>query len=370
MQDTVALGAYPAPPLYVSGEARSIEWWERRLFLLPLLILLSAIGQFVGPMLPDLYPGVVLAHLCALSFAWYVYWRISKVLPRTDTTSSGRPRRTIPGLIVVPSFLLFQATPYLLFQQLYTLKDTSFAHTVVALVTSIPITLIWPSKVAAYERFTAKRRNFALIIFSMLLTFFAIYAATLFGMPQLLKGSPAPWPTLLAFAQREAQKVDKAAVLTRIMTQDNTFLFPSSDSSLPLRASFYFDANGSEIEVDLLDSNPPRLLVTRGSGGRGDPVEPAEAELLNNRLANITFGPRDLYIQTEAEARRHGIELHSAPPISYVTVSLYPGTDFSSLRGAETVWHISYIYKTPTGLSSLWIYADAATGEILQREEH
>lgn len=379
MQDTVALGAYTEAILSAPSDQRPLEWWERWRVLLPIMILLCLIGQFIAPMLPDVYPVLVVSLIATLASLGYAYWRVSKILPwskepQIEYTQDGpkvvrRPRRTIYSFALSPVNLLLYSTLTMIFRSIDVSQYTSLAFNLCALLASILFVFLWPSNMAKLERFNRNNLLFAVLLVGQAVAFIIIYASVFYGIPRLLAGPPASWPNLVAFAQREADKVTNDARLMLVRSSKNFYVATPSDANFPMKVSFYFSTSDQPIEVNVVDTNPPRLISVHDTSLIG-PAETSEVLNITRRIASIALGPRDLYLQTESEARQFAIDHHSDPSDLIVNASLYLSQDYQAKRGAETIWTIDYIYRTPTGLLSLDFTADASTGKIIDRGEN
>ncbi len=377
MQDTQAIGSYTLPLSYVPAAPRLFDWWERWRALLPLLLFVCLVGQFVTPMVPDLRLSAILLQLATSAFAWYVFWRVSRLIYGTRAERKANKAAGIltanlyspSNLGLTTANLSSMSSGYLLIPNIIAFPFMSQAFLLFAFLGSCSFMFAWPHKIALIENILASRRNVFLVNIVSFVVMVLAFAFIWVGFPHFLRGSSASWPDLLAFAQHQADNSGSDAVLDSVLTRPITNLYSSFDTSSPLQLTFTFSTNQGSIEVTVADTNPPRFISSQDSKYINSNRPSADLNTIKSRVASVKYSPRELYIQTEAEGRKFALANQSNPDDPIVTVSMYPSTDHRELRGAETVWNVSYGYKTPTGYATLILRIDAASGEILEREE-
>jgi hypothetical protein len=198
---------------------------------------------------------------------------------------------------------------------------------------------------------------------------FAIVTFLAFQVPRyIFVGPPAPWPKLLAFAQDQAGRIDKDATLRSISARPPYGLSgPYSSKNIVLELRFTFNnRSGENIDVVMLDVDPPRLLSSIRNSSYGSFLEgDRELDKFRELAATIKLSPREVYALTEEEATAFGKEKHStvSPDINIAL-----DDNGQALFGVPAWWNIRYAADQVQGYPSLFLRVDSATGKVVARE--
>ncbi|HKP53142.1 MAG TPA: hypothetical protein VJ183_10885 [Chloroflexia bacterium] len=218
------------------------------------------------------------------------------------------------------------------------------------------------------ERVISGRPAFYLSL-GILLSLFVPVTFLIFQVPMyIFVGPPAPWPTLFAYAQDQAERMDKDAVLWEVSARP-PFEAPGpySPENTPLEVSFAFYAPDAEsIGLKVLDVDPPRLLsIEHGSQYAGSPIPNDMLRKQKECLASVRLGPREVYSLTGSEGLDFGKEKGSTVS-PYLSLNLYCDKRYSF--GETAGWYISYLADQSADISSLRLSVDGATGKVVGRE--
>jgi hypothetical protein len=198
---------------------------------------------------------------------------------------------------------------------------------------------------------------------------FVIVTFLAFQVPRyIFIGPPAPWLKLLAFAQSQAERIDKDATLRSISARPPYgFSGPYSSKNIVLELHFTFNNTaGENIDVVMLDLDPPRLLSsTRNSSFRSFLEGDRELARFRERAATIKLSPREVYALTEEEGMAFGKEKNSAVSPD---INIALDDNGQALFGVPTWWNIRYAANQVQGYPSLFLRVDSTTGMVIARE--
>ena len=131
-------------------------------------------------------------------------------------------------------------------------------------------------------------------------------------VPQSSKFSS--WSLLFTTAKREAEKVDPSTVLVMVQTQvDQCDMGPAS-----LVLFTFIGSSGSEVEVDIEDSDPPSRALVDKKPANSQVITQEQREGFRAKADAVKIGPR------EACAAVLGDHNTYAPP---ALISMYAGED-------------------------------------------
>jgi hypothetical protein len=379
-------GANDAP---ADGHARG--WWERYLLLLIPLLLITMYLVYIWPSYLDLSP-IFLAWMVLVGATFlYVSVQVEDVLKTSEyrtlalkpdgTPVTLRKRRFASSMIkaatVMALYALVQGIAYRVTGNYESTGWYIFLPLIAALVFVTLFVLMWPGRASQLEAWMDTYSGFWVTVLVIVAVLLGSAAATWQIPAQAVQGPPASWSELLQFAQREAENVDKGAVLESVRARPPYRADrPYSPQSTAFEVKFTFlRPNGSGIEVEVLDTNPPRLQsVKKDQYSRvieSDTTLPQEtvSEYMA-KVSHVKISPRDAYRITEHEglafARQ---EAPSAPPgsnILDVSIGMYFDHDWQTKFGTPTGWNITYWL---TGESdTLHLRVDGASGQVVDRE--
>jgi hypothetical protein len=198
----------------------------------------------------------------------------------------------------------------------------------------------------------------------------------------VVEGPSESWKTLLAFAEREATRIDKDALLSSMIYASPPNLMHSASYTNTLELFFsYSTPSGGEIGIRFQDSSPTSTLRISSREGENVGIRQAiheQTEWAQNAriVADVQLAPREAVERTWTEAmdyaHRQGI---SNPDISLVL-------DIWTPDSKELVWRVQYGMRDPkqptpdyskkpvdirSGLNvEFWV--DARNGAIIERE--
>jgi hypothetical protein len=191
--------------------------------------------------------------------------------------------------------------------------------------------------------------------------------------PVLRMGPPAPWSEQVAFARREAQKVDEGVFLlgAQAKPENNPPSEFNPDKPLAVTIAFVRYCSFDTVVITIADTSPPTLLSVQGEPCNirttpttlPDPNYIKERQEYEEALAITTLGPRDIYSLTAAEGAKY-----SDPPL--VRLDVLVGSDAEDKLGVPAIWTVGYLDDSlvPPG-KDLILRIHPGTGEILRREE-
>jgi hypothetical protein len=373
------------------AEEREREWWEPFTPLLIILLLLAVVLSLYWQSYPDLVPlfaGLMILISAAL---WYVAWRVGDILKSSrytvvqfkpdGTPVTKRKRRFIAHLIQASATMILLAAinmvMYVLLQGDFESGNRSLlSYILVALVFTATFVIMWLGRATGLERFLDSYLGFWIIILLGMAIVGGVFFFTAFRSPALLaQGPPASWSTLLQFAQHQANKIDKGAVVESIIVDPPYYLDPPfTPKNTPFLTAFVFRRpNASSIRIEVFDTDPPRLQKVKDKwdylgfeGGTGLP-----ADLLptyNAHLQYVRLSPRNAYQATEQE----GLAFTQAAAPGHspdVHMSTFMEHDWQKWFGVPAGWNVEYTVSLPGGsYKSLNLRVDGATGKVLARE--
>jgi hypothetical protein len=198
------------------------------------------------------------------------------------------------------------------------------------------------------------------------------------GVP-VVNGPSASWDTMLAIAEREATKIDKAALLgpTVYASPPNIMRMSNYTDTLELKFS-YRTPSGDEIQIRFQDASPTSTLRISTMKGVAEGLyeQDRQAENTKRLVAPIKVTPREAVEHTWAEvldyAQRQGI---SNPQVTLLASLWTP-------ESKGLAWDLAYGMKDPNqptpdftkrpivtrlGLNARFL-VDAKTGTIVERE--
>jgi hypothetical protein len=194
------------------------------------------------------------------------------------------------------------------------------------------------------------------------------------------------WSAILAFAEQEADKIDKHALFGFGPTisarppgwYDNVLYAGPLTGSLELKFEYYRPKGGS-FSIYFEDAAPQDTLDTFVSEyGQPNP-DTSFDEDFRRRLAQVKISPREAlaitWNEAQTEAEKTGIQGATLEPLITFSDEILS-------------WHVYYGLRQPTPLSSqggqqatsmpapatttselfMWFVVDAATGQITQRD--
>jgi hypothetical protein len=381
MHDSVAddvVGNEAAAQVAASTEGQ--DRWYKLMPVLTLVLGLAAIGAYYVPAYPDLgLPlGMLLiaCWLCLLARSLYMTRAVQRSQPGPASWSYFAPMsqktRTFTDLLLPTSMtmVLFSGVQmiFVTLSHDYT-ADLSFAFSVAGFLCIGFATLLSAPAVrdTAFVRWLAKPVTG--LIFSVGI-FVLVIGLSLFitfeGPRYLTVGPAASQSQLFAFARTQAARIDKAAVLSSVRAG---IMYkapgPYSPDKTPMSVNFSFlGPTSGYIDVEVLDTDPPRLQRISNSEYDLDipPVE--QVSLLKAVEADLKIGPRDVYRLTEPEAQRvaqrKGITLQ-------LSMNAYLGCKCKEQYGVPLTWEVRYFASVfETELRSI---VDASSGKVLQSNE-
>jgi hypothetical protein len=189
-----------------------------------------------------------------------------------------------------------------------------------------------------------------------------------FQVPKyIFVGPSAPWPTLFAFAQGQAERIDKDAVLQSVSARPPYDLSaPYSPRNTPFELDFnYYGISGKDITIVVLDVDPPRLLSIRSESfySRAEGISDVLRES-RERAATVKLPPREVYALTEAEGLEFGKEGNATVS---PRLSLYVRDDMQDSVVVPAEWTITYIADQSPDYPWLILRVDGATGKVVGR---
>jgi len=201
--------------------------------------------------------------------------------------------------------------------------------------------------------------------------FFVLLAAVSFLVFQVPKyifvGPSAPWPALFAFAQGQAERIDKDAVMQSVSASPPYDLSaPYSPSDTPFEMDFnFYGISGKTIKIVVLDVDPPRLLSIRTESfySRAEGISD-ELRESKERVATVKLSPREVYALTEAEGLEFGKE-ESSTVLTHLI--LYVQDDLQDSVVVPAEWIITYIADQSPGYPWLILRVDGSTGKVVGR---
>jgi hypothetical protein len=207
------------------GHAR--EWWEQYVPLLIPLLLVTFYVVYIWPAYGDLWPLFITWMVLVTVVFWFVSAKVHKVLNLPEyrilhNTPDGEPivipkRRLVGPMVWASAFLvMFTALQGIVYTMSRSYDLTGifmFVTLLAALVFTIIFVLLWPRLAPGLEQ-----RFDTYFVFWMALLVLAVVlvgaAFTDYALTSQVSGPPATWADLLRLTQREAEKIDKGAMLS------------------------------------------------------------------------------------------------------------------------------------------------------------
>ncbi len=172
---------------------------------------------------------------------------------------------------------------------------------------------------------------------------------------------PSSWTAQLAAAQAEAWKIDKGAVLESVTADPVDFHPEQIAASSTFRLAFVFRRpSGESSRVELLDTDPPRVLEVKPSWDSMSPVpDQAYLQTLAKRLQTVLLSPREIYWQTLAA----GLTFSQSHGAVTPSITLFLENDWQPRWGIPTGWFVRY----SSAKGSLNLRVHPATGQVVEQ---
>lgn len=372
------LGIEPAPP-------------DRSLWLLPLVALMLLAGAVAIYFLPtnlDLLLPLCLWLSLATALLGVIAWRTIPIL----TSPSNKVVRHTPNgklitwnrfaslgsLLLVTILATALATIGMLAFALgypsFSLVSRQVAQPFVLLVTScvviILLLLAWLTRIRSLQKVLQLRFAGAGVLVIPVVIYLALssWLPSLLDYPSVSTGPFASWPAMIQFARHEADRIDKDAILYDVAVHSAQPHGPYAPQTSLFSVGFMFvRPTGEGIDIEVLDTNPIRLLYVRKQTQALVSSYEYAHERYADWLASIKLGPRDVYSLTEkgviAFARRNGMDAAEFRP--GMDTSLLFSDNWSSRYGVPALWNMYYMSDTFS--PSMDLYVDGATGRVLDR---
>jgi hypothetical protein len=169
-------------------------WLERWRLLLPLMLLISILGQFFWPAYPDIYPYLIIFVLVTSVCLWYVHIRAlisaRQVINVADVGSSNgllsvrRTKGTFYIMLMFPAFLFTLSIAFMLFFHSAGWGDSmTLAYSVTALFGSIMFVTIQLLRGESLSRLVSRSGVWLLTLFVIVMAYVSIFTMTFFVVP-------------------------------------------------------------------------------------------------------------------------------------------------------------------------------------------
>jgi hypothetical protein len=346
---------------------------------------------YIWPSYLNLSP-IFLAWMVLVGAAfWYVAVQVGNVLKtpeyrtvtlKPDGTPTTLQKRRfansmIKAAMVMALYAMVQGIVYVITGNYESTGWYIFLPLFAALVFVTLFVVVWPGRAWRLEAWLDTYPGFWVTVLVIAVVLLGSAAATWQIPAQAVQGPPASWSELLQFAQREAKKVDKDAVLEMVMARPPYRADrPYNPQSTAFEVSFTFlRPNGSGIEVEVLDTNSPRLQSVKtdqySRAIEEDTTIPQETVAeYETKLSHVQLSPRDAYRITEQEglafAREEAPGTPPAGNILDVSIGMFLHHDWQTKFGTPTGWNITYWLTSSD--SALHLRVDGASGQIVDRE--
>lgn len=364
-------------------------WWERFFPLFVLLLLLSIVGFYLAPSYPDwalLLLGLIIVVDAAL---WYVAWQVGGILKTSKYRSIRFTRNDRPVTVQKRRFVLrligasATATLFSVVQAfLFGLRGDYDAavrfvlpYLVLAFLFATIFAAMWPGRMARAERLLDSTTGYWIAVLASVVVAASIGYLSIFALPgRLDQGPPASWPTLLRFAQHEADRLGQSAVVESVMASTPYYArHPLSSGATALTAAFVFRRPSlSSTRVEVLDTDPPRLVKVYGAWdfmASSDGTSSSMADLLSHYSANLAYiklSAQDAYRLTEKEGLEFAAQVAPGQTPS-VDISLFMDHDWQKRFGVPSGWYVDYTVSAKGTYKLLSFQVDGASGKILGR---
>ena len=370
------------------------EWWERySLLLVPMLLITLALA-YAWPSYPDLTPFIWVWLILVNGVLWYVSLRVERQVKGGHYDSGWfqlhaksmpvKKRRFVSHLIRAGAMLTLMGTVATILRTSRGDFGSATTYLPIYLVPSLIIStlfvIVLPDRAARMEGLLNSRlRLKGTVLLVGVIVVGIAYFLTFRLSPYANNGPPSSWSHLLNFAQHEAQRIDKGAVVESVISQPPYNSDPPySPQTTAFEADFVFRRpNASSIRIVVLDTDPPRLQsvdsewdsisFNDGSSKDGSSLISDLLSKLSENLSYIKLSPRDAYRLTEQEGLAFAQQV--APGYSpSVESSMFLSHDWQEWFGARAGWNIDYTVKKGIVYHSLNFRVDGSTGKILARE--
>jgi hypothetical protein len=363
------------------------EWWEA---WLPGLLLAQAAGlvaMFYLPVYPDLaVPVAAWQVACAVALG-FLLWRarvllgpatVVEVMHKPDGSLKAVRRYSMPQLalafaavmgVLSAFYALNFTTPLpLLYQSPFSFA--LFASISLACTGAFVLSWLEYRGASVRERLLGLRGSLGVLAIVAGVAYLAFGLFPTFARSVIFQGAPAPWSKVYALARHEADKRLKNANLSDVLADMRPKYDGTYNAQTPLYVYFQFDsAEGSQLSVAVLDSDPPRLLSVTNYG-----VQTIEGYFpeVAKRLAAMKLGPRDIYRLTEQEGMQFAREEGYKAQPDFVTTLNPQMLYIEQLNGRKLLvpwgWEVDYESFGDGALVSLHLIVDPDTGAVLRRE--
>lgn len=362
------------------------EWWERYLFVLPVMAAVGAVGLYFLNTNRDLAGWVLAWLLITFAVMLFVQTRVSATLDlyrfRAVTfLSNGTPivrqRRKYLGFLLGASLSMVALVildMLLGFFQSHAWDTVEAWDTIVfllaTLITSIIALLVfialWPRDGTALDSFFDRGPGI-LVALAVLIGLWVGSDKTIGLAGAVPLAAPAAsWEKQLEFVRQKAAKIDKDAVITNIEAEpfiESGILAPKPyGPQTPFKV--YFDLagiSGKQIHIGILDVDPPRLISLDQSVSNSPPSQET-LQQFSQRLATVKLSPRDVYVKTFEQGARFQEEHKGSEINIQITMSLTNG--WQAQFGVPAGWELDY-FANFTYIMQLKV--DGATGRVLAR---
>jgi hypothetical protein len=390
--------AGPDPTQPASAITNPASRWERLIPLMVPMFAIAVLGIFFLPAHPNIE---IYLHLWMLAtLALFLFLRFRLVKARNPGGGRVRKTRALTGSQVesyqpdgspvlkkgsfISDLFLGMASTLAVFAEVQlligsinpyfiTTTSTSINFEMAAITLMMALLFITIFSVMLLvrgrrpERIIGGRPAFygTLGIFAALL---AAVSFLVFQVPRyIFVGPSAPWLALFAFAQGQAERIDKDAVLQSVSASPPYDLSaPYSPSNTPFELDFnFYGISGKSIKIVVLDVDPPRLLSIRSDSfySRAEGISD-ELREYRERAATVKLSPREVYALTEAEGLEFGKEENSTVSTHLI---LYVQDDLQDSVVVPAEWIITYIADQSPGYPWLILRVDGATGKVVGR---
>jgi hypothetical protein len=387
--------------------------WEHLIPLTALMFALAVPGVFLLPAHPHIELYLHIWMLATITLFFFLRYQVRKMrspvveqVSKTRTLTgyevatyqpddSGVPKRAMlvsdlslrmGGLMVIVAEVQLLALAIEPYFHTYPSTSVNIVMAAISLMMAVLCIAIFSVTLLIWRERPERGISGRSAFYGVLSTFIVIFSAVTFLAFQVPRyifvGPPAPWPMLLAFAQGQAERIDKDAVMRLVSARppyDASRPYSSKDTVLEVHFTFYV-GNTRNIDVIVLDVDPPRLLSATShlvhtiTGGSSD-----ELQAYRERAALIKLSPREVYALTEEEGLAFGTEKNSrVSPSMNIDVVGYlqkPPVEPAS-------WNVTYLAdQSPSHPSlflpvdsespshpSLFLRVDSATGKVVTRE--
>jgi hypothetical protein len=373
-------GANDAP---ADGHAR--EWWERYIPLLIPLLLVTIYLAYIWPSYPDLMP-VFLAWMVLVTAAlWFVALRVIKLLKSPEYKSRAlnpnvRPlrlskRHLASSMISMGANMALLATLWgplsWIFKGSTATNNLILFFSLASLVFTALFVILWAGTSPDAEWRLRGYPAFVAIMAAITLIATAAAFAGLELAEQVNNGPPATWPDLLRFAQHEAEKIDKGAVLESVRARPPYSADPPfSPQSTGFEVEFTFvTPDSSTIRVEVLDTDLPRLLNVEGKSDPFNPAIPPDTlDEYVEKLPYVTLSPREACRITEQEGLAFARQVAPGKPLDISMLSMSFDNDWQKCFGTPAGWTLMYSAGEWDQNKAVLLRIDGASGQIVGRE--